>query len=37
VAILNGRQPAGLTATKLMTDTRLPLRWTEQRKALDFA
>jgi site-specific DNA recombinase len=37
VAILNGRQPAALTATKLMADTRLPLRWTEQRKALGFA
>ncbi len=37
VAILNGRQPAVLTATKLMADTRLPLAWTEQRKALGFA
>lgn len=37
VAILNGRQPAALTATKLMADTRLPLRWTEQRKALGLA
>ena len=37
VAILNGRQPAALTATKLMADTRLPLAWTEQRKALGFA
>lgn len=35
--ILNGRQPAVLTATKLMADTRLPLVWTEQRKALGFA
>ncbi len=26
VAILNGRQPAALTATKLIADTRLPLR-----------
>ena len=37
VAILNGRQPAALTANKLMADTRLPLAWTEQRKALGFA
>ncbi len=37
VAILNGREPAALTATKLMADTRLPLAWTEQRKALGFA
>jgi DNA invertase Pin-like site-specific DNA recombinase len=36
-AILNGRQPAALTATKLMADTRLPLAWAEQRKALSFA
>ena len=37
VAILNGRQPASLTATKLMADTRLALAWPEQRKALGFA
>ncbi len=37
VAILNGRQTAVLTATKLMADTRLPLAWIEQRKALGFA
>jgi hypothetical protein len=37
VAILNGRQPVGLTANKLMADTRLPLEWPEQRKALGFA
>ena len=37
VAILNGGQPAVLTANKLMADTRLPLAWTEQRKALGFA
>lgn len=37
VAILNGRQPVALTATKLMADTRLPLDWSEQRKALGFA
>jgi len=36
VAILNGRQPAGLSARKLMADTRLPLEWFEQRKALGF-
>ena len=35
-AILRGRQPADLTATKLMADTRLPLDWQEQRKKLDF-
>ena len=37
IAILNGRQPPALTATKLMADTRLPLAWSEQRKALGFA
>ena len=37
IAILNGRQPAALTATKLMADTRLPLAWSKQRKALGFA
>ena len=37
IAILNGRQPVGLTARKLMADTRLPLEWSEQRKALGFA
>jgi site-specific DNA recombinase len=37
VAILNGRQPVALTASKLMADTRLPLDWSEQRKALGFA
>ena len=36
VAILNGRQPAGLTARKLVADTRLPLEWSEQRTALGF-
>jgi site-specific DNA recombinase len=36
VAILNGRQPVGLTARKLMADTRLPLEWPEQRAALGF-
>jgi site-specific DNA recombinase len=33
-AILRGRQPADLNATKLMTDTRLPLDWQDQRKDL---
>ncbi len=37
VAILNGRQPPAFTANKLMADTRLPLAWAEQRKALGFA
>ena len=37
IAILNGRHPAALTATKLMADTRLPLAWTKQRQALGFA
>ncbi len=37
VAILNGRQPAGLTARKLMADTRLPLEWSRQRTALGLA
>jgi hypothetical protein len=36
VAILNGRHPVGLTARKLMTDTRLPFAWPEQRVALGF-
>jgi hypothetical protein len=35
-AIANGRQPVGLTATKLLHDTRLPLDWSEQRKVLGF-
>jgi hypothetical protein len=37
MAILNGRQPAALTANVLMADTRLPLAWAEQRIALGFA
>jgi hypothetical protein len=37
VSILNGRQPAAPTACKLTADTRLPLEWSEQRKALGFA
>jgi hypothetical protein len=36
-AILAGQQPAGLTANKLMADTRLPLDWRDQRAALGFA
>ena len=35
-AILDGRQPTGLTASHLMRDTRFPLDWKEQRKALGF-
>ena len=34
VAILNGRQPAGLTASQLISDSRLPLEWSAQRAAL---
>lgn len=37
VAILTGRQPATLTATRLMADTRLPLDWSAQKMALGFA
>ena len=33
-AILAGKQPAGLTANKLMADTRLPLDWSEQANSL---
>ncbi|MBV8790942.1 MAG: recombinase family protein, partial [Pseudolabrys sp.] len=36
-AVLAGKQPAGLTANKLMADTRLPLDWRDQRTALGFA
>jgi site-specific DNA recombinase len=35
-AILAGKQPAGLTGSKLMADTRLPLNWRDQRAALGF-
>ena len=35
--ILTGRHPLGLTARKLMADTRLPLHWDEQRSLLGFA
>ena len=34
VTILNGRQPVGLTASQLISDTRLPLEWSAQRAAL---
>jgi site-specific DNA recombinase len=36
-AILNGKQPADLTANRLMADTRLPLDWCAQRAVLGFA
>jgi site-specific DNA recombinase len=36
VTILNGRQPVGLTASQLISDTRLPLEWSAQRAALGF-
>ena len=36
VMILNGRQPVGLTASQLISDTRLPLEWSAQRAALGF-
>ena len=36
-AILDGRQPLGLTATRLMQVSRLPLEWRAQRQALDFS
>ncbi len=35
-AILDGRQPPGLTANTLMRNTRLPLRWEAQWKRLGF-
>ncbi len=35
-AIAHGRQPVGLTATKLLDDTRLKLLWSEQGAALGF-
>ncbi len=35
-AILEGRQPVGLTANKLMQDTRLPMDWREQERRLGF-
>ena len=36
-AILEGRQPRDLTAQKLLTHSRLPLAWHDQRTALGFA
>ncbi len=36
-AILEGRQPADLTATMLIEHSHLPLSWQEQRAALGFA
>jgi site-specific DNA recombinase len=36
-AIITGKHPPELTARKLMDDTRLPLDWNEQRRALGFA
>lgn len=35
-AILEGRQPPELTGVRLMRDTRFPLDWEEQRRALGF-
>ena len=35
-AIIDGRQPPGLTANTLMKNTRLPFRWETQRKRLGF-
>ena len=35
-ALLEGRQPAGFTAQKLVTYSGLPLAWAEQRQALGF-
>jgi hypothetical protein len=35
-AILEGRQPHGLTAARLTDDSYLPLDWPEQRRALGF-
>jgi site-specific DNA recombinase len=36
-AILDGRQPRGLTADKLLVHSRLPLAWHDQRTVLGFA
>ena len=35
-AILDGRQPSHLTADKLLTHSRLPLSWQDQRTLLGF-
>jgi site-specific DNA recombinase len=37
IAILDGRQPPGLTATMLIEHPHLPPSWQEQRTALGFA
>jgi hypothetical protein len=34
VAFLEGRQPAELTANRLLQDTRLPIDWQQQRQML---
>ena len=36
-AILDGRQPRGLTPDRLLAHSRLPLAWHDQRTALGFA
>ena len=36
-AILDGRQPRGLAADKLLVQSRLPLAWHDQRTLLGFA
>jgi len=36
-AILEGRQPGGFTAQKLVSQAALPLTWAEQRRVLGFA
>src|SRR6266446_3222493 len=36
-AILDGHQPAGLTATQLIERADLPMSWREQRRTLGFA
>jgi hypothetical protein len=36
-AILDGRQPSGLTATMLIEHPHLPLSWQEQRAAPGFS
>lgn len=35
-AIVEGRQPTGFTANRLLQDTRLPIGWAEQRSELGF-
>jgi hypothetical protein len=36
-AIVDGRQPRGLTADKLLEHSRLPMAWRDQRTVLGFA